>query len=150
MAEIPLPEDITTVVRDLERRVRLLEVRPSAPAWQYVDNYERCTSTTYASLGSAGPSVTVNVGQSKLVVVTTSAYMEVPSNTSAFAGLFIDGVLSWDTLTLGNSTSGMITLNTTDTRTISVDPGPHTFELRYKQTLTEAWFAARQLIVQPY
>lgn len=150
MAEIPMPADLSSVLADYERRIRLLETRPSAPAWQYVDTYERCTSASYASLSTTGPSVTATVGQSKLVVVTTSAYMEVPSNTTAVVGLFIDDALAWDTLTLGNASSGALALNTTDTRTIQVNPGTHTFELRYKQSLTEVWFSARQLIVQPY
>lgn len=150
MGEISLPADLSALLADYERRIRILESRPSAPVWQYVDTYERCTSTTYAALPTAGPSVTATVGQSKLVVVTTSAYMVVPSNTTAIVGLFVDGSLYWDTLSLSNSTSGSLALNTTDTRTIQVSPGTHTFELRYKQSLTEAWFSARQLIIQPY
>lgn len=165
MADIPLPADLPSVLADYERRLRTLETAPrlqnSSQAWKsdYVDNAESTSSTSYVNLATVGPTITMDVpktfsspatGDIGRVLLTVSAYMNVPSNTSATVGLFIDGALTWDALGLGNSTGGTLAMNVTDMRTITVTPGTHTFQLRYKQSLTTAQFAARLLIVQPY
>jgi hypothetical protein len=158
--DIPTPEDLGTYLKELERRVRVLETAPRAQdtelPWSYnfVDVYQTTTATSYTNLATVGPTVTINTTNTTRVLVTASAYVDSPSNTTAGIGLYVDGVLFADLLANSNSGPAYLAVNLTNVRAI-IDPaglavGPHTFQLRYRTTGTAAGFAARFLMVQPF
>lgn len=160
MPDIPTPEDLGTYLKDLERRVRVLETAPRAldttQPWShdFIDTVESTSSLTYTNLATVGPTVTMETGNTSRVLVTASAYFDTPPNTTGLVGLYVDGVLFSDLLTCGNGTTNYISTNITNMRvivdTVGLAPGPHTFQLRYKSTLDPVGFAARLLIVQPF
>lgn len=160
MPDIPTPEDLGTYLKDLERRVRVLETAPRAldttQPWlhDYIDTLEATSSPTYTNLATVGPTVTIETGNTARVLVTASAYISSPTNTSGVVALFVDGVWFSELLTNGNSGPNDLAINVTNARvivdTVGLAPGPHTFQLRYLSTLSAVGFAARLLIVQPF
>lgn len=162
MPEIPQRADLSTWIRDTDRRLRALETAPRATAtsqpWGYsfLDVAQSTNSTTYVNLTTAGPTVTMDVGQTCSVFVTASAYITTPANTSGLVGLFIDNALWGDVLTFSNSSTATLAINSTTQRAI-VDTdvlaeGSHTFQLRYRSSSSSSsvTFGARFLSVQPF
>lgn len=160
MPDVPTPEDLGTYLKDIERRVRILETAPRAEdttqPWSYnfVDVAESTVSTSYANLATVGPTVTMDTTNTARVLVTGSVYIQSPSNTTGSVGLYVDGALFADLLTNGNSGPAPLTINVTNVRAI-IDTtilrvGSHTFQLRYRTTGTAVQFAARFLMIQPF
>lgn len=160
MPDVPLPEDLSTYMRSLEQRIRALETAPRAQdttlPWQYnyVDTYETTASTTLTDLATVGPIVSIDTTNTARVLVTASAYINSPANTTGVVALYVDGVYFSDLIANGNSTSATLALNLTNTRvivdTVGLARGTHTFQLKYKTSLTLSGFGARLLTVQPF
>lgn len=160
MPDIPLPDDLSSYMRGLETRIRALETAPRAQdttqPWShaFIDTAQSTASTTYANLATVGPTVTMDTTNTSRVLVTASAYINAPTNTSGVVALFVDGTLFSDLLINGNSGPASLAVNITNMRVI-VDTtllarGSHTFQLKYKTSLTAVQFSARLLIVQPF
>lgn len=90
MAEIPLPEDFSSVIREIEHRLRALETRPTLPARAVYASTQNITNTSWATL-LAGPSVTATIGPSQMAVVTVVCDMGLnQTNQTGYLG-FYDG-----------------------------------------------------------
>lgn len=88
MAEIPLPEDITAVMRQLDQRVRALEVRPTLPLRASYAPTQNITNTSWATL-LGGPSVTVTIGPSQMAIVTVVCDMGLnQANQTGYLGYY--------------------------------------------------------------
>jgi hypothetical protein len=155
--DIPTPEDLGTYLKDVERRVRVLETAPRAQdttlpiTYATTDATFTTTSTVDVDSSPPGPTVTVTVGQSGRVLVTASAFIGLDNtNMSAFVSLFINGAVELDILGLSNNASA-IAANISSTRAIDgLTPGPNTFLLRYYVTAGTGNFSARSLTVQTF
>ena len=160
MPDIPTPEDLGTYLKEMERRVRVLETAPRARdteqpwASNFVDVFESTASLSYANLATVGPTVTIDTTNTTRVLVTASVLISSPSNTTGSVGLFVDNVLFADVLANSNSGPATLAISCTNVRefydTVGLAVGPHTFQLRYRTTAAAASFAARFLIVQPF
>lgn len=160
MPDIPTPENLSTYLKELERRIRVLETAPRAQdtqqpwAYGYVETYETTTSMSYTNLATVGPTVTMDTTNTTRVLVTASTYISAPTNTSGVVGLYVDGVLFSDLLGISNSGPATLAANVTNARVIvdttGLAVGSHTFQLRYKTSLSAVGFSARLLIVQPF
>jgi hypothetical protein len=155
--DIPTPEDLGTYLKDVERRVRVLETAPRAQdttlpiTFADLDSTFTTSSTTFVDSSPAGPTVTVNVGQSGRVLVSASAYIGLNNtNMSAFITLFVNGSDLLEIVGLSNASS-QIAANVSSTRAITgLTPGPNTFLLRYFVTAGTGNFSARSLTVQTF
>jgi len=160
MPDIPLPEDLSTYIRNMESRLRALETAPRAQDTQqpwssnFVDVSQTTSSTTYTNLATVGPTVTMNTTNTRSVLVTASVYIESPTNTTGDVGLYVDNVLFADVLANGNSGPAYLGVSLTNVRAIindpALSPGPHTFQLRYRSTGSPVDFGARFLMIQPF
>lgn len=113
------------------------------------------TSTTYVAL-TGSPSVTAVIGASGNAKVTVSAYVTAGSNATSLVGLVVDGGTANDVISLGNSSSGSLSMNLQTSRlmssfTGSLTPGSHTFSLKYRSSSvsSSATFGAVYIEVQP-
>ena len=156
MADIQLPADLSAMLADYDRRIRVLETAPrlensSLPwAYSFVDVLQTTSSTTYVDLATAGPTVTVTVGQTGRVFVNVGAYVDVPAGAQGTVGLFIDGFLVRDVVTLSGASNTIS--NPATTRIVTnLSAGSHTFTLKYRSaTGATLAFGARFLTVQPF
>jgi hypothetical protein len=158
--DVPTPEDLGTYLKDIERRVRILETAPRAEdttqPWSYnfVDVAESTVSTSYANLATVGPTVTMDTTNTARILVTGSVYISSPSNTTGEVGFYVDGILFADLLANSNSGPANLAINVTNVRAIidttNLRAGSHTFQLRYRTTGTAVQFAARFLMIQPF
>lgn len=157
MPDIPLPEDLSSYVRDLERRIRTLETAPRAQdttqPWQsnIIDGTFSTSSTVDVDSVPPGPSITIRVGQSGRALVSASAYIGLnTTNQSGFVALYIDGVPEVDIVGLSNNNSAMAA-NVASSRVVTgLSEGSHTFLLKYRVTTGTGNFSSRSLIVQPF
>lgn len=157
MPDIPTPEDLGTYLKELERRVRVVETAPRASDTTFPITFDSLNATfttsslSYVDSSPAGPTVTVNVGQSARVLVTASAYIGLDNTSmSGFVGLFVNGTRLLDIVGLSNASS-QIAANVSSTRAVTgLTPGPNTFLLRYFVTAGTGNFSARSLTVQTF
>jgi hypothetical protein len=116
-----------------------------------VSTQESTTSTTYTDLATVGPEIMVQVGSSGRVQVTSSAFIQVPVQTSqagGFAGISIDGAApSRDSVYLFNSigvAAGYFAGSYSATTILTgLSQGSHTLQpqFRYYASSTGANFA---------
>ena len=157
MPDIPLPEDLSTYIRSMESRIRALETAPRAQdttlpiSFNELDTTFTTSSTTFVDSSPAGPTVTVNIGQSGRVLVSGSAYIGLDnSGMGAFVTLFVNGSDLLEIVGLSTDTSALAA-NVSSTRAITgLTPGPNTFHLKYYVTAGTANFSARSLTVQTF
>jgi hypothetical protein len=161
----PKPEDLSTYLSDLERRIRLVESTPRysyATAYSFVPNTDSVNGGDFTAPLDAtggggpaeGPKCEVIIGQSGLAFVTSGAYVFLNSG-GPYAGY---GVVT-GTTGVGNYNSfAFVDLNTSAIRAASVSgtrlytgltPGDATFVLKYYSTGGSVSFTNRFLIVQP-
>jgi hypothetical protein len=155
--DIPTPETLGTYLKDVERRVRILETAPRAEdttfpiTFNELDSTFTTSSTSFVDSSPAGPTITVNIGQSGRVLVSASSYIGL-NNTGmgAFMTLFVNGSDLLEIVGLSNNVSA-IAANVSSTRAITgLTPGPNTFHLKYFVTSGTANFSARSLTVQTF
>ena len=156
MPDAPTPEDLGTYLKEIERRVRVLETAPRAIDTTLPIAFEILTATfTTSSLTEidstpAGPTATINVGQSGRAIVTASAFIGLDAaSMTATAVLYVDGVRNTSIVGLSSSAS-LIAGNVSSSRVVSLTPGAHTFVLKYYVTAGTGNFSARSLIVQTF
>jgi hypothetical protein len=161
----PKPEDLSTYLSDLERRIRLVE---STPRYSYSTAYSFVPNTDSVNGGSTvfpldatggggpaqGPQCDVIIGQSGLALVTSGAYVFLNSGGPTAGYGVVTG-----TTGVGNYNSfGFADLATASIRAASVSgtrlytgltPGAATFVLKYFSTGGSVSFTNRFLIVQP-
>ena len=158
MADIQQPADLASVVRGLESRIRALETAPrlenSTLPWSSAsidDTFNTSSTTAVNSTPTAGPTVTIDVGQNGRVLVTATTYIGL--NTTSQTGLvdlYVDGAYTINILALSNNASA-IASNVSSSRVITgLTIGSHTFTLRYRATTGDVNFSGRSLIVQPF
>jgi len=118
---------------------------------QYINTSQNTSSITPADLATAGPSVTVNVGNSGSVILWMSAFIATTvNNQTGQIFLFVDGTQV--DYQLGNSASGTPTgVSTASNRIITgLSAGNHTFALKYQSSNgSPVNFSARSIIAQP-
>jgi hypothetical protein len=165
MPDFPRPEDLSTYIADLERRIRLVESTPRyayGTAYSFIPNTDSVNGGSYISplnaTGGGGPSVgpqcVVTIGQSGLAFVTSGAYVFLNSGGPTAGYGVVTG-----TTGVGNYNSfGFVDGNTATYRAASVvgsrlytglTPGSATFTLQYYSTGGSVSFTNRFLIVQP-
>jgi len=158
MPQPAMPEDLVSMLKDMNRRLSALETAPRLANSEFPWNAAldtptfNTTSATPVDASPAGPSVTLKVSSVGRVIVTASAYIGLNSDGQfAFASLWVDGV-NTITSVVGFSLVGTIgSANVTSTRTMEVSPGEHTFLLKYQVSGGgNANFSSRSLVVQPY
>ena len=158
MADIQLPADLSAMLADYDRRIRVLETAPrlqnSSLPWAFAEiNATFTTSSTVDvdSTPTAGPTVTIDVTQTGRVLVSAGAYIGL-TLTSQTAGvqLYIDGTAYTSIAGLSNASS-QIAANVFSSRVITgLTQGPHTFVLKYRSTGGNVNFSSRSIIVQPF
>lgn len=157
MPDIPLPEDLSTYMRSMESRIRALETAPRAQdtSLPWVSDEDDGTFNT-ASLVAvdatpAGPTVTVNVGQTGNVLVTATAYIGLNSfSQTGYVDLYIDGSYWVNILAISQSAT-LLAANVSSSRVINgLTEGPHIFTLKYLVSGGNVNFSGRSLIVQTF
>ncbi len=158
MADIQQPADLASVVRGLESRIRALETAPrlenSTLPWSSAsidDTFTTASTTAVDSTPTAGPTITIDVGQNGRVLVTATTYigLQTTSQTGS-VDLFVDGAYRLNILALSNSASA-IASNVSSSRVITgLSIGSHTFTLKYRASTGDVNFSSRSLIVQPF
>jgi len=157
MADIQLPADLSAMMADYERRIRVLETAPrlenSSLPWASatIDATFNTSSATAVDSVPAAPVVTIDVGQTGRVLVTATAYIGL--NSTAQTGsvdLYIDGIAYVNILALSNNAS-TIASNVSSSRVITgLTLGSHTFVLKYRASTGNVNFSGRSLIIQPF
>lgn len=156
MADIALPADLSSVLADYERRIRILETAPklqnSSFPWYpgFVPAQESTSSTTYVDLATPGPSVNIPIANPGRVVVTVSAFCSIPAGVNGDIALFVDGSYYSQVLLVGSQSADMYANFSSSRIHFPFSTGTHTFSLKYRTTSGSSSFAARTLIVQPY
>lgn len=152
MAEIPLPDDITTLVRDLERRVRMLETRPFLPvraSWSPTQNQ---SNLSWATLPN-GPSVTALIGPSRQAFVTVVCDMGLnQANQTGYLGWTVDGVnffnSAWLSITSSSVTYPAATVGSTRLAT-NLPSGSVTFTAASLVSTGNVNYSNVDIVVQP-
>lgn len=169
-----LPDNLTSQIADLERRLRIMESTARVPqvssfargpVFAKVTAFETTQSSAWTDLATPGPEVTVVVGESRRVIVSAGAYIVATAdNQTVRCGLSIDGgePLFW--AAVENITGGRLGFSAAHSELIQhgqswggapldLLAGEHTFALKYEQSLpgaNDGHFALRYLQVQPY
>ena len=157
MADIQLPADLSAMMADYDRRIRVLETAPrlenSSLPWASatIDPTFNTSSATAVDSVPAAPVVTIDVGQTGRVLVTATAYIGLNSTSqTGSVDLFIDGTYFVNILALSNNAS-TIASNVSSSRFITgLSMGSHTFVLKYRASTGNVNFSARSLIIQPF
>ena len=88
MADIPLPADMAGWMSEVEQRLRQVETRPQLPLRTAYNPTQNITNTSWAVLPN-GPSVTVNIGPSRLAYVTVVSDMGLnQANQTGYLGFY--------------------------------------------------------------
>lgn len=167
MAEPILPDDFILQIAELERRLFILESTARVPqvtsaalggqSAEVLAN-ESTNSTSYTNLGTAGPSVTVNVTQSGLLTVLFGHDANSPSGVVGYMAFELSGAnvrapIDSDAvyLTWTGSVTNPVSGHTARAKRLSgLQPGPTTVTTRYRsQTGGGAWFAHRWILALP-
>lgn len=153
MAEISLPEDLTTIVRDLDRRVRALEVRPQTLRRAGYGPTQTRTNTGSSQAFPNGPSVTATIGPSRQALVTINA--DIGLNVVNQTGLLSvsDGSTWWPAgwLSVSSSNSDTIIAGRVGSTilTYNLNPGDVTFTAGGYVSTGSVNYSNIELSVQP-
>lgn len=168
MPDIPLPEDLSTYIRDLESRIRALETAPraqdTAQPWQsaFVETEESTSSTSNTDLATVGPEVTIYVGQTNRVLITMSSAISLGGAQQAVAALRVDGdypsapPFSLAPIFARNDNASVVAGSYSCTRNwtsaIWLPEGFHTFRMQYRKAsgAGSVFFSNRFLMVQNF
>ncbi|MFJ9413036.1 hypothetical protein ACIRPT_02580 [Streptomyces sp. NPDC101227] len=124
-----------------------------APGTAFISTSQTTTSTSYADLATVGPQVTVNCGQNALVFIncevshgTANTLASVSfAYSGATAGDASDAIrIMHDGVSAANSWRHSMSWRLAD-----LNPGSHTFTLKYRVVSGTGTFARRELIVLP-
>ncbi len=168
MPDIPTPEDLGTYLKELERRVRVMETAPRARdteqpwASDFVETEESTSSTTNTDLATPGPEVTVYVGQTNRVLITMACAISLAAVQQGAAVLQVDGLYPSDPpFTLApvfarNDTSAVISGSYSCTRnwtsSLYLPEGLHTFRMQYRKVSGggSVFYSNRFLMIQNF
>lgn len=148
-----LRDGFEQVIADLTERERLLEDWTDiVPVFDQIIIEESTTSTTPVDLATVGPTVTVKLPRGKCTI-TNGAFITSPvTNQSVYTELYMDGAFLQTGVILGNNTGGGVSASLSHTSYFdNLDPGEHTFQVKYAQTLpgNPGFWDARFLLVDP-
>lgn len=117
--------------------------------WSQVGTSQSTTSTTWADLATAGPSVSLDVGSEGFALVRASAMIEAPGDQTVSVGVSIDGAApTFAQMQFANGAASPI--NTplfAEIGYTGLAPGNHTFKLQYETSGGTATFWNRYLFV---
>ena len=151
MADIPLPADLPSVLADYERRLRALETRPQIPLRVAYGPTQNITNTSWAVLPN-GPSLTVNIGPSRLAYVTVVSDMGLnQANQTGYLGFYTGSDFfptGWMSITSGISTFTAGTVGVTRLA-YNLPVGPVTFTVAGFVSTGNVNFSNTDITVQP-
>jgi len=117
--------------------------------WSQVGTSQSTTSTTWADLATAGPSVSLDVGSDGFGLVRASVMTEAPANQTVSVGVSIDGAApTFAQMQFANGVASPINAPLFAEISYSgLTPGNHTFKLQYETSGGTATFWNRYLFV---
>lgn len=126
-----------------------------APAYTTVATSEGTTTTTFTDLATAGPAVTVTIGQSGAALVTLTANIDgTGSNIRTYMGFAVSGA---STVAAADTAANMQQHDSANTNTqqswtgivTGLTAGSNTFTAKYRTSGGTGTWANRHIIVEP-
>lgn len=151
MGEISLPADLSALLADYERRIRMIETRPQLPVRVSYNSTQNISNTSWATLPN-GPSITVNIGPTRSAYVTVVSDIGLnQANQTGYLG-FYDGATWWKTGWMSiTSPSATFTAATVGVTRLAYDlpVGPVTFTVAGFVSTGNVNYSNTDITVQP-